>query len=394
MRPAAPAVALLLLAVGLAGCSAPSGPPASPPPAPPAGTDTGPPTDPRFRLERLVSGLAAPVGMVDAGDGRMLIVEQGGTVRVWKDGALLSTPFLDVHSSVSTGGEQGLLSIALDPLFASNGGVIASYTDGAGDSVIARYKVGSDPDRVDASGARQLLKVDQPFANHNGGLALYGPDGMLWVGFGDGGSGGDPQGNGQKLDTLLGKLLRIDARGDSYSIPADNPYADRSGCCRGEIWAYGLRNPWRFGFDRATHDLYIADVGQNQVEEVNWVPAGSAGGENFGWNVWEGSHRYRSGDTNGPATSPVAEYTHDPGGHCSVTGGFVYRGASVPSLRGVYVYGDYCSGTVWGLWSHNGSWVNRELKGVGFRISSFAEDHEGELYVIDHGGSVHRVVAA
>lgn len=392
------AVALLTVLV-LAGCLGPSGPPAStPPPPPPVSPEpTPPPGNPGFRLERMMTGLERPVWLEDARDGRFFIVEQAGRVRTWKDGALLAKPFLDIRDLVASDGEQGLLSIALDPGFATNGKVIVSYTDKLGDSVIARYRVGGDPDALDPASARVLLKVDQPFANHNGGLGIFGPDGMYYFGFGDGGSGGDPLGNGQSKATLLGKLLRIDVRGDGdYAVPSDNPFAGQGPLGtlptsdKAEIWAYGLRNPWRFSFDRATGDLFIADVGQNRMEEVNFASHASRGGENYGWNIWEGSTRFRSGDTNGPATFPVAEYDHGTGG-CSVTGGYVYRGDANPSLKGVYLYADYCSGVVWGLWSDGASWVSRELAKPGFRISSFAEDARGELYVLDHGGAVWRV---
>jgi glucose/arabinose dehydrogenase len=252
-------------------------------------------------------------------------------------------------------------------------------------------------DRADAASERVLLTIDQPYANHNGGGLAIGPDGLLWIATGDGGSGGDPLGAGQDLDTLLGKLLRIDPRpvnGTPYGIPADNPFVDRDGA-RGEIWAYGLRNPWRFSFDPATGDLWIGDVGQGSVEEINRWPAGAAPGPNFGWNVMEGSACFEpaEGCSTDGLVLPVAEYGHDRG--CSVTGGHVYRGSDVPGLAGTYLFSDYCSGTIWGFDAGADPATPRTLAESGGAVVSFGEDEAGELYAVDlAGGRIMRIVAA
>jgi glucose/arabinose dehydrogenase len=238
-----------------------------------------------------------------------------------------------------------------------------------------------------------LLEIPQPFANHNGGGLAFGPDGYLYIGLGDGGSGGDPQGNGQSLNTLLGKLLRIDVDGGNpYAIPPDNPFANGGG--RAEIWAYGLRNPWRFSFDNHTGDLYIADVGQNIWEEVNFVPDGLPGGLNFGWDYREAGHAFEgSPPANLTLIDPVVEYNH-AGGHCSITGGFVYRGQALPAWQGVYIYADYCSGVVWGLvHTASGDWQSQQLFDLPVSISSFGVDQQGELYAVGQEGIIYRLVA-
>lgn len=359
---------------------------------PPEGLE--PSLEVELALEPVVGDLSRPVGFVQAGDGsnRWYVVQQGGLVRVLEaDGSLRDQPFLDLRSDVSKGSEQGLLSIAFPPV--PDGRVYVSYTDTDGRSVLARYQVedGGDP-VVDQASKEVLLTVDQPFANHNGGLILFGPDGHLWYALGDGGSAGDPLNNGQNTETLLGSLLRLDVSGDSgYEVPADNPFVGGAG--RDEIYHYGLRNPWRFSFDRESGMLFVADVGQNEIEEVNAVPIGAAG-LNFGWDFWEGSQRYSGGSAEGELVFPVAEYAHSESGGCSVTGGHVYRGASVPELRGVYLYGDYCSGDIWGLLQDAEGWQTRRVLDTDLRITSFAQDLSGEVYVVDHEGSIQRIVAA
>ncbi len=323
----------------------------------------------------------------------MLVLEQPGTIRLIEGGALQSDPFLDIHDRVgSQGNEQGLLGIALHPNFAENGFFYVNYTDTNGDTVIARYQVTKEaPNRVDPNSEKVLLQVDQPYQNHNGGSMVFGPDGKLYMGLGDGGSGGDPHGNGQSTNTLLGKLLRVDVDGgDPYAIPADNSFANGNG--KPEIWALGLRNPWRFSFDRLTGDLYIADVGQNAWEEIDFYPAGSPGGANFGWNYREGAHEFSGTPPSGAnLIDPVAEYGHAEG--CSVTGGYVYRGEALPEFRGVYLYSDYCSGRVWGLLkAADGSWQTKVLFETGFNVSSFGQDLQGEVYLIDQSsGSVYQL---
>jgi glucose/arabinose dehydrogenase len=343
--------------------------------------------------ELLQNGLERPVAIVDPGDGsgRLFIVEQPGVIRIYQGGELLPEPFLDIRPRVgSRGSEQGLLGLAFHPAYAQNGLFYVNYTDLNGDTVIARFSVsGNDANRADAGSELQLLFISQPYPNHNGGSVVFGPDGYLYLGLGDGGSGGDPQGNAQALNTLLGKILRIDVdTGNPYAIPAGNEF---SGGGAAEIWAYGLRNPWRFSFDRLTGDVYIADVGQNAWEEVNFLPAGSPAGANFGWVIREGTHPYAGAAPVGmELIDPVAEYDHGQG--CSVTGGFVYRGEALPAWQGVYLYGDYCTGIIWGLArTPDGAWLNRVLFETGLNISSFGEDAAGELYLTDLNGGVYRL---
>jgi len=364
------------------------------PRTPPGNGNGGPQA---VRLTQVAGGLESPVHLTaPPGDSRLFVVEQPGRIRVIEDGELLPTPFLDIVSKVGSGqSEQGLLSVAFHPDYASNGRFYVNYTDRSGDTRVERYTVSAaDPNRADEASAKLILAVDQPFSNHNGGLLLFGPDGMLYVGMGDGGSGGDPQGHGQNRGTLLGALLRIDVDGgDPYAIPPDNPYVGESGA-RGEIWAIGLRNPWRFAFDAPANRLYVADVGQNRYEEVNVVDA-DASGLNYGWNIMEGAHCYPGGScgTSG-LVLPALEYTHDDG--CSVTGGLVYRGAAIPSLVGHYLYADYCAGWIRSF-RYDGAAANdqRELVAGGAgNILSFGQDAAGELYVLSSNGRVYRIEAA
>lgn len=361
----------------------------------PTSTATAPSTfpDPQSASWRLiVDNLERPVAVVDAGDGsdRLFIVEQAGVIRIFQGGELLAQPFLDIRQRVgSRGNEQGLLGLAFHPAYAANGFFYVNYTNRNGDTVIARFSVTPDNvNRADAQSEKLLLKVDQPYANHNGGAVVFGPDGYLYLGLGDGGSGGDPQGNAQSLHTHLGKILRLDVDGgDPYAVPAGN----MSGDALPEIWAYGLRNPWRFSFDRLNGDLYIADVGQNAWEEVNFLAAGSPAGANFGWDYREGFHPYEG---QAPASriliEPVVEYDHSQG--CSVTGGYVYRGERLPAWNGVYLYGDYCSGLIWGLLrDQDGAWQTRILFETDANISSFGEDAHGELYLVDLQGGVYQL---
>jgi len=322
------------------------------------------------------------------GSGRLFITEQEGRIVIVKDGVLLSDPFLDIRGRVSCCGERGLLSVAFPPAFREKRYFYVNYTDTAGDTKVARYRLTKDGDRADPGSEEIVLTVQQPYANHNGGQLAFGPDGYLYIGMGDGGSANDPQGNGQKMSTLLGKMLRIDVESGSrpYAVPSSNPFAGKQGV-RPEIWASGLRNPWRFSFDRATGDLFIADVGQNRLEEVNVQPSSSKGGENYGWNILEGS-RCLTSKTCGTAglAMPAAEYGHGQG--CSVTGGMVYRGKALTRLQGTYLYGDYCLGRIWGMRREAGRWTSVELADTGLSISTFGEDEAGELYVADHGKGV------
>ena len=338
------------------------------------------------RLRRIAT-LEEPLALaVRAGDPALYVAEKIGRVVALRDGTVDPIPVLDVTSEVSLGGEQGLLGLA----FAPDGRFLyVNMTDVNGDTRIVEYAMVDG--RADVSTRREVLFVDQPYSNHNGGNLVFGPDGYLYIGLGDGGSGGDPQGNAQSLDTLLGKMLRIDPRpsGDApYGIPADNPFVDTAGA-RPEIWAFGLRNPWRYSFDRATGDLWIGDVGQSAWEEVDRQPASSRGGENYGWNVREGSHPYTDGSLP-DAVDPVYDYPH--GGACVVTGGYVYRGAAIPDLIGAYVFADFCLGTLQVLRMDGDAAVVSDLGPTVEAVSSFGEDAAGELYVLSLAGGVYRLV--
>jgi len=336
-------------------------------------------------LQPIASGLDQPVALTHAGDTRLFITEQTGTIRIYDALGLRATPFLDIRSIVLSGGERGLLSVAFHPQYRDNGLFFVYYTNRNGDNNVARYKVTSDPNRADPASGTILLTIPHPnFANHNGGQLQFGPDGYLYIGTGDGGSGGDPNNNAQNLGQLLGKILRIDVdHGSPYAIPPSNPFVSRAGA-RGEIWAYGLRNPWRFTFDRTTGDMWIGDVGQDAFEEVDLQPATSIGGENYGWRKMEGLHCFN------PSTNcvdptfimPLLEYSH-ANGACSISGGYRYRGTQIPSLSGAYLYGDYCTGTIWSASQSGAVWIPKTLFTTTIRVSSFGEDISGELYVMD-----------
>jgi glucose/arabinose dehydrogenase len=351
-----------------------------------------------FSVTKIADGFGSPVYLAQApGDARLFVVEQAGIVRPIVNGKP-GPALLDIRSKVTAGGEQGLLSVAFHPGYAKNGRLFVYYTDRSGDQTIWEYKAGPGARKV-KGGARQIMRMDDQFANHNGGLLLFGPDGFLYTGTGDGGGGGDPLHSGQRLDTLLGKLLRIDvdrsAGGKHYAIPDDNPFRGTAGA-RGEIYAYGLRNPWRFSFDRKTGALWIGDVGQNAYEEVDYAPKGKARGLNFGWNTFEARHAFAGGDAlraGSKHTPPVAEYPHDAG--CSVTGGYAYRGDAIPALRGQYLYADYCSARLWTM-KAGGRPVERSdvLQAAGGvdQIASFGQDSRGELYIVSQSGSIWKVV--
>ncbi len=364
-------------------------------PAPTATPTSEPnPSALNLQLEMVADGLKQPVFATHAGDGsgRLFIVEKSGTIVALDENVTQPLAFLDITDRVgSSSSEQGLLGLAFDPDFAANGRFFVYYTDRDGDTVISRFQASDDRTTADPGSEVVLLTQDQPAANHNGGMLAFGPDGYLYAGLGDGGAAGDRYGNGQNLGTILGTIIRIDSNGDEALVPADNPFVGQDGA-RPEIWAYGLRNPWRFSFDRATGDLWIADVGQNQWEEINFQPAGSPGGENYGWPITEATHCYEENpcDTAG-LTMPVAEYEHGPG--CSVSGGYVYRGAQQPAMQGIYFYGDYCSGQIWGLAAGADSqWQNTELLDSGAQISAFGETENGELLLVDYSGMVYRLV--
>jgi glucose/arabinose dehydrogenase len=308
---------------------------------------------------------------------------------------VLAQPFLDLSSLVTFGGEQGLLGLAFDPDYAHSGRFFVDYTDRNGNTVVARYNVSTlNPNVADPGSGVPLLFIEQPFGNHNGGQLQFGPDGYLYIGTGDGGSGGDPGDRAQNLGTLLGKLLRVDVSGLTYSVPPSNPFVS-NGSARAEIWAYGLRNPWRFSFDRATGDLWLADVGQGSWEEIDFQPRTSIGGENYGWRRMEGTHCFNpsSNCTDGTMILPVVEYGH-ANGACSVTGGFVYRGTRSPGLQGAYIFGDFCSGVISiATRQPGGTTSTAPLVSTGFDISTFGEDASGEVYVASYsGGTLYRLV--
>jgi glucose/arabinose dehydrogenase len=357
-------------------------------------------------LQEIVSGLTEPL-FLDApkGDERLFIVEQSGKIMVVKGGELLPTAFLDIEGSVSGGNEQGLLGLAFHPDFATNGRFFVNYTDNAGDTVVAEYTATGGADVANATG-KILLTIDQPQSNHNGGMIAFGADGYLYIGSGDGGGGGDQHGaigNGQDLNTNLGKLLRIDIdSGDPYAIPADNPYAGGGGSP--EIWAYGLRNPWRYSFDSMTGEVYIADVGQgpnnNPLEEVN-VQAGATANVNYGWRIMEGTQCFlpSSGCDMGGKVLPVHTYPHDQG-RASITGGYVYRGSCLPDIQGRYFFGDYAGTQIYSFEHAAGAITNLQdltstldPNGDINRLTSFGEDGFGELYVVSRNGRIFRIVA-
>ena len=406
--------AVLVAGLALTACSQP-GPSDSTPPPPsrpststspsPGGTATGTPStkpgDPdHLRLEPFARGLDRPISVTNAGDGsgRLFANEQGGVIRViGPDGAVRAQTFLDIRGLVLSGGERGLLGLAFHPGFPGQPRIFVDYTrvpDGA--TVIAEFRATAD--RADPASQRVLLLIPQPFANHNGGQLAFGPDGYLYIGMGDGGSGGDPFGNGQNRRALLGKILRIDvdsapASGKAYAIPRDNPFAGgiHPGAGAPEVWSYGLRNPWRFTFDAANGNLYIGDVGQGSWEEIDRQPADSRGGENYGWNVMEGDHCFRAGCDESPYVKPIAEYGHDQG--CAVIGGYVYRGTRQPILRGVYVFSDNCSGILFTLQVDTGRNAPKVVLDSGESISSFGVGDDGEIYAADLGGGISRLVA-
>ena len=387
----------------LAGCSSENTPtdPSSPPPSSSCAAGAPVPGTPNLTTTLVVNGLREPLDVQAApGDrNRLFVVEQRGRIRIVRGGAIVATPFLDISNLVVFGGEQGLLGLAFHPQYAQNGRFFVNYTDRNGDTHIAEFRASSNPDVADPTSERLILFVRQPFDNHNGGGLAFGNDGLLYIALGDGGSGGDPQGNGQSLSTLLGKMLRIDVnQGSPYGIPADNPFASRTGAR--EVWSYGLRNPWRFAFDRATGDLYIGDVGQGAREEVDVGLASRRGGENWGWNVMEGTRCFRpsSGCNMSGLELPAVDYDRS-GGSCAVTGGGVYRGCRLPGYAGTYFYADYCSAFVRSFRLEGGRAVDQRdwTSSLGRGLDSptaFGVDADGEAYIVDRDGELYRIVPA
>ena len=347
-----------------------------------------------IELESTTSDLSQPTAITHAGDGsgRLFVTQKEGELAIIQEGEVLPEPFLDLSDMVSTDSERGLLDVAFHPNYEENGRFFVHYSDENGDTVIAEYSVSDDPNLADPNSERVLLNAKQPYRNHNGGELAFGPDGYLYIGLGDGGSSGDPKGNGQDLSTVLGKILRIDVdSGDPYGIPEDNPFVNDENALP-EIWAYGLRNPWRFSFDRETGDLFIGDVGQNAYEEIDFQPADSEGGENYGWNPTEGEHCYESNCDLDAYTLPILEYSHASGDGESITGGYRYRGSAVPDLAGVYLYADFVSGNLWGATQgEDGTWTSETLLETGDNLVAFGENEAGEVYVADFAGTLYRI---
>jgi glucose/arabinose dehydrogenase len=363
-------------------------------------------TSSTVKLTVVTAAVSKPVLVTSPRDGtnRLFIVEKTGRIRIVSNGSLLAIPFLDIHTAVSSGGEQGLLGLAFHPSYKTNRKLYVNYTDRSGNTVVREFRASAtDPNRVAAGSGRTIIRVHQPYANHNGGMIAFGRDGYLYIGTGDGGSGGDPGNRAQSTSTLLGKMLRINVNGSTstrnYTIPSSNPYVGKTGL--DEIWQRGLRNPWRFSFDRANGNLWIGDVGQNRYEEVDRAVRTTAGpgrGINWGWRVMEGFHCFKpaTGCSASGKTRPLLEYSHAANGRCAITGGYVYRGTAIPALAGWYVYGDYCSGEVWAVPSTAASHaapVRLLGSGSGRLISGFGQDDAGELYLCDLSGTVYRIDA-
>ena len=394
---------IILLAISTQALATPVQPAASAPAA----------SWPTITTTQIATDLVNPVLVTHAGDGsgRIFIVEQIGRIRIYTN-TLVNQPFLDIRDRVLYSGEQGLLSVAFPPNYASKGYFYVYYTDKNGDNVVSRFHLSQSQNQADPNSEEIILPLAHPNqTNHNGGQLAFGPDGYLYIGTGDGGGGGDPNGNAQNPASLLGKILRIDVEQSPsppitdnfmiylplipreqtgtgttallpYRIPSDNPFVGQAGY-RPEIWALGLRNPWRFSFDRQSGDLYIGDVGQSSREEVDLQLASSPGGENYGWNCWEGDILYPSGscDPNQTYTFPVYTYATHVNGTCAITGGYVYHGSDYPSMQGIYIFGDYCQKSIRGLQLDAGNWVEQELLPTGLNILGFGEDEGGELYL-------------
>jgi glucose/arabinose dehydrogenase len=383
---------LLCSAALISACASPATPTAFPSatmPTSPIGTPAA------FALRQVAMGLHLPLYVADAGDveGRLYVVEQRGRIMVVEGGTVRPAPFLDISDRITSGGEQGLLSVAFPPDYVQSGRFFVDYTNLDGDTVLERFARGADGTAADVGSGTAILTIKQPASNHNGGLVLFGPDGMLYVGMGDGGGSSETS---QMGDTLLGKMLRLDVRGDGYAVPSDNPFVGDPSVSD-EIWALGLRNPWRFSFDRQTGDLWIGDVGAARWEEVDFQPAASHGGENFGWPRMEGPDCGSGACDPSAYVLPVTAYRHSDG-NCVVTGGYVYRGSAVPELDGWYLYGDYCSGHVWALRAADaasGTAVPQPVLDSRLTLSSFGQDRNGELYLTDlSGGGVYQVVGS
>lgn len=349
-----------------------------------------------IQLALFSTGVPKPTAIVSTGlssDRRLFILDQDGLIRiVGADGSVATAPFLDLSKQVLSNGEMGLLGLAFSPHYQQDGYFFVDYIDTSQNSVIARYHVSNDPDVADAASGQTLLTLKQPYVNHNGGDLNFGPDGYLYVTFGDGGSAGDPQDRAQNLDVLFGKILRLDVSQVPYKIPATNPFASRADAAK-EVWDYGLRNPWKISFDKATGDLYIADVGQGDREEIDVETAGGKGGVNYGWRCYEGTRDYNLAGCQARQnyTFPVVDYDHSDN-RCAITGGYVYRGTQAPSMLGTYFYADYCGGQVYSLQKQNSAWKTQLEVQTPYKISAFGQDSRGELYLADYStGALYRL---
>jgi glucose/arabinose dehydrogenase len=401
MRRLVPLLAVVLIAGACGkdtqqGAVSPSTPPTSSLPAPSSSESVSPSTadlrSVRVRLQKVAGLDGGPLAMaVRQGDTALFVAEQVGRVMAIRDGQVEGTPVLDVTSRVTSGGEQGLLGLAFSP---DGRFLYVNYTDGRGDTNVVEYAMNGNV--ADAGSARRVLLIDQPFSNHNGGNLVFGPDGYLYIGMGDGGSQGDPNHNGQNLDARLAKMLRIDPRpsgGRPYGIPPDNPFVNRPGA-RPEVWDYGLRNPWRYSFDRQTGDLWIGDVGGSEREEIDFEREGSKGGRNYGWNLMEGTVRQTENLPPGLVT-PIYEYETGSDGTCAIIGGYVYRGAAIPSLQGVYLFSDNCGAKIRALRVRGGKVVQQRALGLEVGgIASFGQDQDGELYALSLAGGVYKILPA
>ncbi len=345
-------------------------------------------------LHLVAGGFVKPVYLTHSYDQRLFVVEQTGKIQIIDEmGERLATPFLDIVSRVNSGAsEQGLLSVAFHPNYAGNKRFFVNYTNRDNATVISEFMVSGDPNVADPSSERILMTIPQPYNNHNGGQIQFGPDGYLYIGMGDGGLAGDPHGHGQNSYTVLGSMLRIDVDfSEPYAIPPDNPYVE-NGAGAVEAWAIGLRNPWRFSFDRLTGDIFIADVGQNSFEEISWMPAGAANGGNFGWDVMEGYNCFSEDNCDpAPYIAPIHHYGRNDG--CSVTGGYIYRGSQSPGLFGHYLFSDYCQGQIWSLAQFNGEWIRTLLLDTNYNVGSFGEDVNGEIYLLNYAGEAYHILA-
>jgi glucose/arabinose dehydrogenase len=359
-------------------------------------TELAPLAEPKVELKSYASGLTMPTAIAatnDPADRRLFVVEQAGIVRVVKqDGTLESDPFLDIVSKVQAGGEMGLLGLAFHPKLSQNPYFYVNYIDKQRNTIIARYEISDQTGRADTAGEKVLLKIAQPYPNHNGGELAFGPDGYLYIGLGDGGSGGDPENHAQNKNELLGKMLRIDVdKGDPYAVPSDNPFAKDGG--KPEIWALGLRNPWRFSFDSKTGDMFIADVGQGEIEEIDFQAKNNKGGTNYGWRCFEGTRGFNLQGCQDKSSyvTPILEYDHTEG-RCSVTGGYVYRGKTYPALDGLYFYGDYCGGQIYSSSQSGETWTAVLAASTDRGLSTFGQDSRGELYVANlETGIIHQI---